>query len=241
MLNRPELPPPLPVPPLPPSWDDVDTRPWVRGTLGPPATAYALPPGTAQVQLLEARSLPRELEPDEVAALLAAAPPDALPVLAALLSGVDVDELVALDRGDIDRSVPVLRLPDRGLALAGPLRQWLAGADGDAPAPDAPLLADAQGQRLSGSDIDAIVVVAAHDAGLARAGEIDAAALRHTYVAHLVRQGARFSDLARWAGKLPLAALARYGPLAPAGPKRPADDIDPMLPALRRLATRPAQ
>ena len=59
------------------------------------------------------------------------------------------------------------------------------------------------------------------------------AALRHTYVAFLVRQGIRFADLARLVGPIPPEELAAYGALAPTGPRVAIDAIERVLPALR--------
>ena len=42
--------------------------------------------------------------------------------------------------------------------------------------------------------------------------------------------------MARWVGEVPLGALAPYASMAPVGPKRAAEAIDPVLPALRKLA-----
>ncbi|MEO8411373.1 MAG: hypothetical protein ABI478_12465 [Propionivibrio sp.] len=59
--------------------------------------------------------------------------------------------------------------------------------------------------------------------------------LRHTYVAFLVRQGIRFADLGQIVGRLSAQALASYQGLSPAGPRQPAEAIDRVLPALRRM------
>ncbi len=190
--------------------------------------------------LLEvAAPMPRELEPQETTALLDAADPATRPLLMALLSGLTAEEAAALNRADLDLEARWIRLPDRRVPLAEPLAEALLSADATADdggdsTPDAPVFRTAGAQRRHGtSDIDGAVAFAAHDAGLPHPGEVDAAMLRHSYIAHLVRQGARFSDLSRWVGRLPPDALGVYARLAPDGPKRPAETIDPVLPALR--------
>jgi hypothetical protein len=77
------------------------------------------------------------------------------------------------------------------------------------------------------------VAAAAYDAGLATPADVTPDALRHTYVAFLVRQGARFADLGGRVGDIPPAAFVGYGPLSPPGPGRPLDEIrqDYPLPA----------
>ncbi|MEO6409823.1 MAG: hypothetical protein ABIO45_13870 [Burkholderiaceae bacterium] len=237
LLHRPD-PPPLAVLMPPPAWDEIDTRPWVQQrSLGPARAGFALGPAPSPpVGLIPLNPLPRELDDGEITALLDAAAPAMRAVLVALLCGLQDDEVMALDRCDLDPASPALRLADRQVPLTEPLlAQFLTAPSPDADAPDdAPLLTDPRGQRLGSTEIDASVVFAAHDAGLARAFEVTPASLRHTFVAHLVRQGARFADLARWTGKIALADLTPYGSIAPATPKRSADQIDPLLPALRR-------
>ncbi len=241
MLHRPDPPPTLAGVMLPPpAWDEVDTRPWVQQrTLGPPMSGLVLgqPPPTP-AGLIAANPMPRELDEGEVAALLDAAAPAMRAVLVALLCGLRDDELMALARRDLDPAAPALHLPDRSVPLTPALLDiFRSTASVDASdAADAPLLTDPRGARLGSAEIDASVVFAAHDAGLARAFEVTPAALRHTFVAHLVRQGARFADLSRWTGKMALADLAPYGAISSLAPKRAAEQIDPLLPALRQLA-----
>jgi uncharacterized protein involved in exopolysaccharide biosynthesis len=241
LLNRPEVARPAQATPIfpPPGWDDVDTRPWVQQrTLGPGMQGFALAqPAPAPVGLMiGADPPPRELDDEEVGLLLEAAAPSMRPFLVGLLSGLQVDELVGLDRADVDPSGPLLRLPERSVHLQGPLLALLANASAEA-APAAPWRAAAHGRRLSSADVDAGVVFAAHDAGLPGAAQINAAALRHTFVASLVRQGARFADLARWTGKLSPSELTPYAAMAPSAPKRAAEQVDPVLPALRRFVS----
>jgi site-specific recombinase XerD len=76
---------------------------------------------------------------------------------------------------------------------------------------------------------------AAYDAGLADAHEVTPAILRHTYVAFLLQQGARFGDIARIVGRLPPEELSAYMRLAPAQARVPLEQVDPILPALRPM------
>ncbi|MEO8247752.1 MAG: tyrosine-type recombinase/integrase [Burkholderiales bacterium] len=186
--------------------------------------------------LLEAPPLPRDLDPSEVAALLAAVDPPVRALLMALLSGLTAEEAAALCWGDVDLVDGTIRLPERSLPLPAVLAAALARGAGDRPPADAPVFAGAEQKRQSGSDIDATVLFAAHDASLSRPDEVDAQTLRHTCVVNLVRQGARFGDLSRWVGRLAPDALGVYARYAPPTGKRPAELIDPVLPALRRAA-----
>jgi hypothetical protein len=51
-----------------------------------------------------------------------------------------------------------------------------------------------------------------------------------------MRQGIRFADIGRIVGRLPQEELAAYMRLAPSQPRRPLEQIDPVLPALREAA-----
>jgi succinoglycan biosynthesis transport protein ExoP len=233
IMTRPEVAPATLV--VSEGWGAIAAAPAVR----PLAVADASrPPGgwQAPTALLQAPTALPELDDAEITALLAAAAPPARAWLLALLSGLTAEELAALNWSDVDLAAPALRLPDRSVVLVDALAALLARQVRSETALDAPVFANADGRRPVAADIEAAVAFAAHDAGLACAGEVNAAALRHTCVAHLVRQGARFGDLSRWVGRLPADALGVYGALAPPGPKRPAEEIDPVLPSLRRLA-----
>jgi len=59
--------------------------------------------------------------------------------------------------------------------------------------------------------------------------------LRHTYLVYLLRQGIRFADIGRVAGRLPQEELAAYMRFAPSQPRQPLEQIDPVLPALRHV------
>jgi integrase len=199
--------------------------PMAPGPERPPPLAVATPgllPGVA--------TLPRELDDGEVRALIEAAVSEARPALVALLSGLQLEEILALRGRDIDAASRQIRLPGRSAPLAEPL----ACLFDPKAEPDAPVFRKADGGGLTAEELEANVAFAAHDARLIQPEEVSAAALRHTYIAYLVRQGARFGDLGRLIGRLPAEAMAAYGPLAPPGAKRPLEEIDPILPALRR-------
>jgi succinoglycan biosynthesis transport protein ExoP len=177
--------------------------------------------------------LPRELRAEEIEALVWSADHDTRIAMLVLLHGVAPQELVGLRWADVDLERRVLRVPgewSRELEIGRALeRELVIGA---APS-DSPLV-PARGERPATlSDIGVALLYAAHDAGIERPSEITPAALRHTYVAFLVRQGIRFADLARLVGVIPSDELTAYGPLTPAGPRVALDAIELVLPALR--------
>ncbi len=182
------------------------------------------------------QTLPRELSALEVRALLDAADEDTCALAMLLLAGVAVDEAVTLRWEDLApgavqvpgpgaRTLPLPDALDAALARLAPGR-----------APSAPLWAEADGEPAEREALAARIVCAAFDAGLARPAEADADALRHSYLAFLVRQGVRLSELKRIAGPLPNALLAAYGALSPPMPGLTLERIDRVHPALRTLA-----
>ncbi len=182
---------------------------------------------------LLAAPLPRELDDVEVAALLAAADPEFRAVTALFLTGLTPGEVVSLRRGDVDRARGVVTVagPDaRSVALPADTLDWIAGED----EADAPLFVDSGGRPLSDATLRTALLYAAHDAGLDAADDVTPEALRHTYVAFLLRQGLRFADVARIVGPLPADRLAAYKRLAPGGTAVGLGDVERILPALRR-------
>lgn len=219
----------------------VVAQPWIaipptRDLNGQPA---ALKAGFDQPALPAVARLPRELTEAETTALMRAADEEDRLALAALLSGLAADELVALRWRDVIVEKDQLHVPgqsSRIVRLDEPLRGLLRrAAEQRQPAPDSHILGGRDGQSAEPSDLGAIVLCAAHDGGLDRAADVTPAALRHTYIAFLVRQGIRFADLGRVVGRLPVEVLAAYSDIAAAGQKRPFEDIDRIVPALRRL------
>lgn len=189
------------------------------------------------VPLLSAAAcLPRELTQGEVAALLVGADSEPRLLCSILLLGLRSDELSALLVRDID--LATLQLTVRGASartltlpewLAVPLAKY-AGDD-----PEKPLFRNSLGQPLGESEIDSRLTCAALDAGLDEAQSVSPAVLRHTCIAHLVRQNVRFSDLASLVGQLSAEALSAYAALA-SGPRHlRGTEVDLVMPALRGI------
>ena len=204
--------------------------PWLQ------APQHGPSPGPAP-QLGVAPPLPRELTATEVQQLLGSAAPGDQPVLACLLCGLLPAELAALRTGDIDRAARTLKIPGpahRSIALPAALVEALRA--GDAAAPGASLFTNAQGADLAPEDIQAMVTSSAHDAHLARPHEVTPETLRHTYIAHLVRQGLRFSELHRVVGRLSAEALNALAALAPPSERVGLGAVEGVLPGVRDWA-----
>jgi integrase len=121
----------------------------------------------------------------------------------------------------------------RTLPVSDPLVRLLAARRALQPQAEGNVLRGPSGCPLSVDDIRSLVIYAAYDAGLDDADEVSLPALRHTYLAYLLRQGIRFADIGRIVGRLPQEELAADMRFAPAQPRRPLEQIDLVLPALQ--------
>ena len=180
----------------------------------------------------------RELSVSEVLTLLGAADPKSRLLIMLLLSGVSAEEVSAMHVNDIDVAVAELSVTGRharkvaiGSALGTGMSEYIQGE----PLADSPLCPDSSGVALGVAELDALVACAAHDAGLVNAAEITPGVLRHTYLAYLVRQGARLSDLEKVAGDMSPTALAAYAAWSPPGPGLSLDTVTCVYPALDEL------
>ena len=158
---------------------------------------------------------------------------DFLNAAAVLDTRLSPQELVALQWEDLDLEEGVCHVVGhaaRALPLAPAFAAALASLAGER---TGPVLVARGGAAIDAAGLAGLVAAAAYDAGLATPADVTPDALRHTYVAFLVRQGARFADLGRRVGDIPPAAFVGYGPLSPPGPGRPLDEIrqDYPLPA----------
>ena len=166
---------------------------------------------------------PRELTEHEIRVLLEAADGGTRRWIALLLSGLSVAEAAGLGAEHLDLTanrILVLGERPRTLPLAPRLKACLA---------------QSAGPSAGGADeeeVEARIRCAAFDSGLAGPDSLDAAALRHSYIAHLVRLGIRLSELEGVVGRLPARLLASYGRLSPPGPGLPAGRVPLMHPAL---------
>ena len=160
---------------------------------------------------------PRELLESEVAALWAIAAPGQRQFLALLLCGVAPEECDVLTEASFDLQAGLVKIPGpagRNIVLSDVARNLFAAHE------PRPLWQDTGVGTLA-----ARLGLLAGDAGLAHPQSIDAGTLRHTYIAFLVRQGARLSEIEQRIGPVPTADLLRYAPLSPAGPARPLADL----------------
>jgi uncharacterized protein involved in exopolysaccharide biosynthesis len=212
--------------------------PSAMGLAGPHPSEPVLAPPSRLVELPAPPPEVRELSDDEVAALAAAGEEQRF-VCTALLMGLSEEELIAArwDAVDLEGgSIRIAGASARSFALAEPLRGLVAARRSATSEGAETLLHDAAGAPLGAADVARLVLYAAYDAGLERPHEITPAVLRHTYLAFLLRQGMRMSDLAKVAGHIPQAELGAYAQIAGSSARLPLDEIERVLPALRGSA-----
>jgi uncharacterized protein involved in exopolysaccharide biosynthesis len=176
---------------------------------------------------------PRELIVAEVEALWSLADPMSRELIALLLSGLTLEECVPLGPEQFALDDGLVRIDGeqgREISLAGPVRDLFASCR------PLPMWSSSGGSRLSADELAARIGLLAHDAGLAQPEEVTPEALRHTYVAYLVRQGARLTELERVIGPTAPSRLAAYRGLAPAGAAKSLADLDLLYPVLRAAA-----
>ena len=179
---------------------------------------------------------PRELDESEIRSLMDSADKATLPLAGLVLSGLTVDQVRGLRRADIDPEAGVIDVPDadgRTLLLPDTVKSAFARLLSDGGDAEALVWHDREGNAFAPEELDALISLAAHDSGLTDAGTISAETLRHTYIAFLVRQGARLSEIESIVGHLPPSTRAAYAAFSPAGPGVPSDRLVLIHPALR--------
>jgi uncharacterized protein involved in exopolysaccharide biosynthesis len=170
--------------------------------------------------------LPRELAVAEVKSLLAATDPTTAGYAALLLSGISPYELPLLHAACFDHASAQIEVPGasgRRLAVGAGVWRRLES-----------IVQEMGGARMAlpVAELDERFARYAQDAGLADPHSVNALALWHSYVLHLIRQGIDGSALARRVGAVPSAVLGTLMHYAPPGGNRPLSSIDFTHPAL---------
>lgn len=219
------------------------SQPWMAGSraLDPRLAYHAAAVGLAQAPqpALLTQALPRELSAVEVQGLLAQASAEHLGLLACLLSGLSEQEVIDLRWGALDGAARTFTLAGdapRVLRAPAPLLGWMMQAQSAAD-PQAFIFSQPGNKPLTVDDVRSIVSSSAFDASLEQAQSVDPDALRHTYLAFLVRQGLRFAELNRLVGRLSPDRINALATLAPDVQRVSVDAVETLLPALRVAST----
>jgi len=169
-------------------------------------------------------------------ALVTAATEDARLAAVALLTGLTVEEIVELRWEDVDLAAATMRVGGadaRTLPLDEPMRALLAARQAK---PGDRVLHTPGGDRFAEGEVARLVLFAAYDAGLDRPQEITPSVLRYTFISYLLRQGIRAADIDHVVGRVPNNELVAYMQLNSRATRRPIEDIERVLPALREIA-----
>ena len=175
--------------------------------------------------------LNRELSVHQLRLLLNTSNLKGKQVISLLLSGLTLDETAALEAEQIDQEKATITITGsipRTLTINHAIKALFAESGGRP-------VWDADKAALS-DDLAAALLCAAVDSGLPNPAEITAEAIRHSYIAYLVRQGLRLSDLEHITGYLEPSVIASYSSYSPPQQGRSIDDIELFHPALNGLA-----
>ena len=171
-----------------------------------------------------------ELSSHQLRVLLKASSLKAKQLIACLLSGLTLEETASLIPSQIDLEAGTLTIIDetpRTLGICNSLKALFMQSEGR----------PAWGVgKSSTEDLAAILLCAAVDSGLSNPEEITAEAIRHSYIAYLVRQGLRLSDLEQITGDMEPTLISGYSSYSPPQQGRGIEEIELVHPALIDLA-----
>lgn len=169
----------------------------------------------------------RELSSHQLRVLLDSANLKGKQLIGLLLSGLAMDEIISLAPDQIDLEAGTITVRGRApriVPMGAMLKSFFRQCGGQ-PAWD-------PDDARSSIDLSAALVCGAVDSGLPEPDHITAHAIRHGYIAYLVRQGLRLSDLEQIVGYLDPDILASYRAYSPPQQGRHLYDIELLHPAL---------
>lgn len=169
----------------------------------------------------------RELSSHQLRILLNASNLKGKQLISLLLSGLSIDEAAALQPDQIDletATITVTGRTPRAIPLSNSLKSLFEQSGGH-PAWN-------PGDHGLPIDLSAALVCAAVDSGLPDPQGITAETIRHSYIAYLVRQGLRLSDLEQITGYLEPSVISSYSAYSPPQQGRHIYEIELLHPAL---------
>jgi site-specific recombinase XerD len=180
-----------------------------------------------------ASPLHRELSVPQLRILFDASNLKGKQVISLLLSGLTLDEAASLKADQIDLETATITITITGsaprtLTINLALKSLFAQSGGHT-------IWDAD-KPASSDDLAAALLCAADDSGLPNPGEITAEAIRHSYIAYLVRQGLRLSDLEQITGYLEPSVISSYSSYSPPQQGLSIGDVKLLHPALDNIA-----
>lgn len=164
-----------------------------------PSTPVKLPPVPQVLRLLSL---------DECQLLFSAANNQGKALVGLILSGVNIDELLVLEKANFSQHYSMLQIDNpfsRGIPMQKDLSDALQGLCKN--------LSDEQiiwANITSPEDLVQLLVNIGHDAQVAFPEQLSLDVLRHTYLTYLASQGARLNDIEQVAGYTSPSDLALY-------------------------------
>ncbi|MBA4142459.1 MAG: integrase [Nitrosospira sp.] len=180
---------------------------------------------------LASPALRRELSSHQLRILLHASNVKGKQLIGLLLSGLTLDEAASLTPEQIDLEASLITVPGKPPRII-PMSTFLLSLFMQSNGCPAWNSEDPQ-TRV---DLSSALVCAAVDSGLPDPEEINPEAIRHSYIAYLVRQGLRLSDLEQVTGALAPAIISSYSAYSPPLQGRPISEIELLHPALANVA-----
>ncbi|MDX2504947.1 MAG: integrase [Gammaproteobacteria bacterium] len=173
------------------------------------------------------QQFPREVSIEELDTLLENSDIKARQLISLLLSGLTVGEIARLKREHIDLNNKVISGIGESQRTIS-LNQFLTSLfENTEPCP-----AWHENQAVSEATLEAILVYAAVDAGLANANEITTACITHSYIMYLVKQGIRLAELQQIFGPMDPSILSKYSRYSPETRGLPISEINRVHPSL---------
>jgi uncharacterized protein involved in exopolysaccharide biosynthesis len=185
---------------------------------------------TLQHNIDASEGLPRELSDDEMLKLLKGCDLKIRRVIALLLCGLTVDEVLHLTSEQIQLDKNVIELNGehpRTVQLPQSVKNLL---DQNETTP-----AWSLDETISDVKLKDLLVLAAIDAALDEPEKVSPESIRHTYIVFLVKQGVRLSELNQILGKIEPSVLLNYSQFMPEMRGIPLSEINLQYPALIKL------
>ena len=170
----------------------------------------------------------KKIPDEELTILLKNSSPDTQLIILLLLSGLNADEISALDVNNIQLEDNTLHLADRDrtIAIGQRLAQRLQQAIEQGNLWEQP-------SQLNPDDINALLYCVFVDAGISTQDTLPAEQIRQSYIIYLVEQGLRLTLLEKITGKLAPVELAGYARFSPEHKGLDIDMINPVHPCCR--------
>ncbi len=168
----------------------------------------------------------KKIPDEELTILLKNSSPDTQLIILLLLSGLNADEISALDVNNIQLEDNTLHLADRTIVIGQQLVQRLQQAIEQGKLWEQP-------SQLNPDDINALLYCVFVDAGISTQDTLPAEQIRQSYIIYLVEQGLRLTLLEKITGKLAPVELAGYARFSPDHKGLDIDMINPVHPCCR--------